>query len=57
MAKTRRNINRWDDEEEYNGKDFIRENRHHEKRLRRALKTGDVSMFDEEEYDEDEFKW
>jgi len=57
MAKTRRNINRWDDEEEIRGKEFIRENKHHEKRLQRALKTADISMFDEEEIDEDGFTW
>jgi hypothetical protein len=57
MAKTKRNVSRWDDEEEYRGKNFNRENKHHEKRLQRALKTGDFSMLEEEEYDEDGFKW
>lgn len=48
MSKTKRKHNRWDDEEEYNEGKRI-SNKRKEKRLKRALKTKDFSMLDEEE--------
>ena len=48
MAKTRRNFERqWDDEEGYREKKS--NNKRHEKRLERALKTRDFSMLDEDD--------
>jgi hypothetical protein len=56
MAKTRRNVKSWDEEEALD-RGFIRENKRQEKRIKRALKTNDVSVFEDEEYDEDGFSW
>lgn len=48
MSKTKRKHNRWDDEEEYIENRRIT-NKRKEKRLKRALKTRDFSMLEEDD--------